>query len=361
MQKLFAGLSRKSGLVPGTMVHVAGERHDAPVHMTVFSYDADHVEERKVASAEEVAAYRGKRAVTWVNVDGVHRTEVIEQLGRVFELHHLLLEDVAHTDQRPKLEDFESCTYLVLRMLYERSVDAQDDHEFAITSEQVSMIVGPDFVLTFEEDPGDVFEPVRRRLREGKGRVRKLGADYLAYVLIDVIVDNYFAVLERFGDEVDELESELLDDPRADHLQEIRSMKRAMVEMRRAVWPLRDALATLLRGDVKLFKKATLIYVRDAYDHAMRVADAVEVVREMVEGMLEVYMSNVSNRMNQVMKVLTVIATVFIPLTFIVGVYGMNFDNMPELHWRYGYWIVWGVMAVVGVALLSYFWRKKWF
>jgi magnesium transporter len=285
---------------------------------------------------------------------------LIEELGRHLDLHPLLLEDIVHTRQRPKLEDFETYTYVVARMLYQRSA-ADDDGEIEIESEQVSMVVGPGWVLTFLEDPGDVFDPVRRRLRENKGRLRKLGADYLAYSLLDVVVDNYFAVLERLGEEVDRVEGELLGGTAEAHLEEIRALKRAMIQMRGAVWPLRDVIAGLLRGESKLFKQTTLLYLRDVHDHVVRVAEIGEALRETVAGMMDIYLSSVSNRLNQVMKVLTIIATIFIPLTFIVGVYGMNFDHMPELAWRWGYWVVWGVMVVIAGALLGYFRRKRWF
>ena len=264
-----------------------------------------------------------------------------------------------NTEQRPKIEDYDDYLYIVVRMLYERAGDDEDTME--IDSEQVSFIVGPNVLITFLEDPGDVFDPVRKRIRENRGRVRKHGADYLAYALIDVIVDNYFTVLERFGDLTEDLEQEVMGDPTIDTLYAIQQMKRAMIQVRRAIWPLRDVVSVLVRGDSSLIKKPTMVFLRDIYDHVVRVVDVVETQREMLGGLMEIYLSTVSNRMNEVMKVLTVIATVFIPLTFIAGVYGMNFTNMPELHWRYGYWYVWCVMLIVGLVMLLYFRRKKWF
>jgi len=358
MEKLATGLSRKAGLIPGTLVHV-GDLDQHPVRITLINYDADHVTERELTAADECPECKDDKTVTWINIEGVHDAGVVERVGAAFGLHPLVMEDVMNTEQRPKIEDYDDYLYIVVRMLYERPGDDEDSLE--IDSEQVSFIVGPNVLITFLEDPGDVFDPVRKRIRESRGRVRKYGTDYLAYALIDVIVDNYFTVLERFGDLTEDLEQEVMGDPTIETLHAIQQMKRAMIQVRRAIWPLRDVVSVLVRGDSSLIKKATLVFLRDIYDHVVRVVDVVETQREMLGGLMEIYLSTVSNRMNQVMKVLTVIATVFIPLTFIVGVYGMNFVNMPELHWRYGYWFTWGVMVVVVGVMVMYFRRKKWF
>jgi len=358
MEKLATGLSRKAGLVPGTLVHV-GDLDQHPVRITLINYDADHVAERELTSADECPECKDDKTVTWINIEGVHDAAVVERIGTAFGLHPLVMEDVMNTEQRPKIEDYDDYLYIVVRMLYERPGDDEDSLE--IDSEQVSFIVGPNVLVTFLEDPGDVFDPVRKRIRENRGRVRKYGTDYLAYALIDVIVDNYFTVLERFGDLTEDLEQEVMGDPTIETLHAIQQMKRAMIQVRRAIWPLRDVVSVLVRGDSSLIKKATVVFLRDIYDHVVRVVDVVETQREMLGGLMEIYLSTVSNRMNEVMKVLTVIATVFIPLTFIVGVYGMNFVNMPELHWRYGYWFTWGVMVVVVGVMVLYFRRKKWF
>jgi len=358
MEKLATGLSRKAGLIPGTLVHI-GDLDQHPVRITLINYDADHVTERELTPTDECSECKDDKSVTWINIDGVHDVAVVERGGAAFGLHPLVLEDVMNTEQRPKIEDYDDYLYIVVRMLYERAGDDEDTME--IDSEQVSFIVGPNVLITFLEDPGDVFDPVRKRIRENRGRVRKHGADYLAYALIDVIVDNYFTVLERFGDLTEDLEQEVMGDPSIDTLYAIQQMKRAMIQVRRAIWPLRDVVSVLVRGDSSLIKKATMVFLRDIYDHVVRVVDVVETQREMLGGLMEIYLSTVSNRMNEVMKVLTVIATVFIPLTFIAGVYGMNFINMPELHWRYGYWYVWCVMLIVGLVMMLYFRRKKWF
>jgi len=358
MEKLATGLSRKSGLVPGSLVHV-GDLDQHPVRISVIEYDADRVEERLVTSTEDCVPHEGGKGVTWVNVEGVHDVKIVERIGECFGLHALLLEDVMNTEQRPKIEEYGDYLYIVVRMLYEKP--REDDDTMDIDSEQVSFVVGPNILFTFLEDPGDVFDPVRKRIREDRGRVRRHGADYLAYALIDVIVDNYFTVLERFGDLAEDLEQNAMGSPTSETLQDIQLMKRAMIQVRRAVWPLRDVVNVLVRGDSRLIKKTTIVFLRDVYDHVIRVVDIVETYREMLGGLMEIYLSNVSNRMNEVMKVLTVIATIFIPLTFIAGVYGMNFDHMPELHWEHGYWYVWAGMLSVGLVMLLYFRKKKWF
>lgn len=348
--------ARKSGLMPGTLVHVGAERVSA-VGINLIHFTAEHAEDVQVPTAEACFPYRDAEGVTWINVDGVHDVGVVERLGLHFGLHPLALEDIVNTNQRPKVEDFESYVYFVVRMLSARN----DGDGMRVDNEQISIVLGHNFVLTFQERPGDAFEPVRQRIRENRGRIRKLGADYLAYSLMDVVVDNYFVVLEQFGEEVEEVEQSLMDQPSQELLQDIQRMKRLMIEVRRAVWPLRDVINAVLRGDVKLFKKPTLVFLRDVYDHCVRVVDITETHREMVASMLEIYVSQMSHRMNEVMKVLTIIATIFIPLTFVAGVYGMNFDNMPELHWDLGYGFAWGIMVAVSVTLIVFFKKRNWF
>ncbi len=345
---------RKSGLAPGTLVHV-GEERTEPVRITVLDYDQDRVEELEFERIEDCFRFRDTPSVTWINVDGVHDVDVVARLGEHFGLHALLLEDVVHTDQRPKVEDFVDSVYIVLRMLF-----FQDHERARLENEQISIVLGAKTVITFQERAGDVFNPIRKRIRDGRGQIRQLGADYLAYSLIDVVVDNYFGVLEQLGDEIEEVEVELMERPTPDVLRVIQRLKRTTIGVRRAVWPLREVINVILRGDIQLFSQPTQVFLRDVYDHTVRVVDIAETFREMVGGMLDIYLSQVSNRMNETMKVLTVIATIFIPLTFIAGVYGMNFDNMPELHWRYGYWYVWGVMALAGILLVLLFRRKHW-
>ncbi|HOI44865.1 MAG TPA: magnesium/cobalt transporter CorA [Candidatus Aminicenantes bacterium] len=345
--------SKKSGLSPGTLMHVGEEKTGKP-QITVIDYDGDAFLENKVPNVEDCFPFKDTATVTWINIDGVHDTGVMEKIGSRFDLHSLILEDIMTTIQRPKMEDLGDLLYIVLRMI------DFDGEKREIVTEQVSLVLGSNFVLSFLEDPGDVFDPVRERIRKGKGRIRKMGADYLAYALVDTIVDNYFAVLEKLGENIEAVEEELVADPRKETLHEIHTLKREMISLRKSVWPLREAVSGLLRGDSALVRDGTRIFLRDVYDHTIQVIDNVETYRDMLSGMLETYLSSVSNRMNEVMKVLTVIATIFIPLTFIAGIYGMNFQHMPELKWRYGYFIIWGIMALIAGFMLVQFKKKKW-
>jgi magnesium transporter len=345
--------SRKAGLPPGTLVYT-GEQRVESVRITVIDYDEQHVQEKQVASIEECFPFSATPTVTWINVDGLHDVSVIEKLGKAFDLHPLIMEDILSTAQRPKFEDYEKNIFIVLRML-----SFSDDHQM-VETEQVSLIMGPNFVLSFQERVGDVFDFVRDRIRNAKGRVRKLGADFLAYSLVDAIVDSYFVILEKLGEKIEDLEEELVSDPDEKTVRRIHSLKREIITLRRSIWPLRELVNGLQRSESPLITKPTSVYLRDVYDHTIQIIDTIESFRDMVSGMLDIYLSSVSNRMNAVMKVLTIIATLFIPLTFIAGVYGMNFEYMPELKWRYGYAAIWAVMVLVASIMLLYFRKKKW-
>ena len=345
--------SKKTGLPPGSLVHV-GERKVEKTLITVIDYDGDNVFEKEVETVEECFRFRETSTVTWINVDGVHDSEIVEKLGSHFGLHPLILEDIMTTSQRPKMEDLGDAVYIVLNMVEWGSGDPD------LVTEQMSLVFGKNFVLSFQERPGDTFDPVRERIRKGKGRIRKMGPDYLAYTLIDAVVDDYFVVLERMGEQIEEIEDELVADPKKATLNEIHAMKREMIFLRKSAWPLREVISRLERAESPLIQKTTGIFFRDVYDHMIQVIDNIETFREMLSGMLDMYLSSVSNRMNEVMKILTIIGTIFIPLTFIAGVYGMNFKFMPELEWRWGYFLLWGMMLAVGISLLVYFKRKKW-
>jgi magnesium transporter len=293
--------------------------------------------------------------VTWINVEGLHQVEILEKLGECYGFHPLVLEDILNTDQRPKMEDYGDYLYVVLKML---SLQGQKNE---IVTEQVSILLGSNFVISFQEGgEGDVFNSIRDRIKNGKGRIRKMGADYLAYALLDAVVDNYFIILEKLGEKIELLEEELVTRPTSHTLNLIHHMKREMIFLRKAVWPLREVVGGLERAETSLFKEATRIYLRDIYDHTIQVIDTVETFRDMVSGMLDIYLSSVSNRLNSVMKVLTIIATIFMPLTFLAGIYGMNFKYMPELEWRWGYPFIWLIMIGIGVFMLIYFRKKKW-
>ncbi len=354
MTKLTKKRSKKIGLPPGTLVHI-GEGKTAVPRITVIDYDEIHFEEREVRSAEECFPFRDKPTVTWINVDGVHQVEIIEKLGHCFGLHPLVMEDILNTDQRPKMEVYGDYLYIVLKMLY----GGDPDHR--VESEQVSLILGSNFVISFQEEKeGDVFNPVRERIRSGKGLIRKMGPDYLAYSLIDTIVDHYFLILEKLGDKVELLEEELMTHPTERTLQGIQTFRNEITFVRRVVWPLREVASGLGRRESPLIKETTEIYLRDVYDHTVQVMDTIETYREMISGMLDIYLSSLSNRLNSVMKVLTIIATIFMPLTFIAGIYGMNFKYMPELEWRWGYPVIWLVIVLIGASMVIYFKKRKW-
>jgi len=345
--------SQKAGLPPGSVVYT-GEQKVENIRITVLDYDAVQFEERHLDCVEDAFAYKSTPTVSWINIDGLHDVSVIEKIGKHYGLHPLIQEDIVSTAQRPKQEDFDTYLYVVLRMLH------YDDTKDGSRSEQVSLILGQHFVISFQESIGDVFDPIRDRIRNAKGRIRKLGADFLVYALLDAIVDNYFVILERIGEHVEALEEELITDPTQATLGRIYQLKREFILLRKGVWPLREMIGNLERSESVLFMAGTSPYLRDVYDHTIQVIDTVESYRDMVSGMLDTYLSSLSNRMNNVMKVLTIIATIFIPLTFVAGIYGMNFENMPELKWKYGYASVWGIMLVILIGMLVYFKRKKW-
>jgi magnesium transporter len=345
--------SEKLGLSPGTLMHV-GEKKTEKTRITVIDYDAAGFIEKEVGSVEECFPFKETSTVTWINVDGVHDASVIEKLGGRFDIHPLVLEDIMTTTQRPKIEDLGGAVFVVLRMI------EFDETTFEMTADQLSLILGPNYVLSFQETRGDCLDPVRERIRTGKGRIRKLGPDYLAYGLIDAVVDNYFFVLEKLGEKIDGLEERLIAEPRRELLHEIHALKRDMIDLRKSVWPLREVVSGLERLESPLIKKSTGVFLRDVYDHAIQVIDTVESFREILTSMIETYLSSISNRMNEVMKVLTIISTIFIPITFLVGLYGMNFLYMPEIKWRWGYAFVWAAIIGSVVTMLAFFRRKKW-
>jgi len=345
--------SKKIGLAPGTLVHV-GEKTTEEVQLTLIDYDETHFQEKVLEAIDESFPFKEEPTVTWINIDGLHEVGVIESIGKHFGVHPLILEDIVHTGQRPKMEDFEEYLFTVLNML---RYDQEDDQ---VKAEQISLVVGPNYVLSFQERPGDVFNGVRERLRKGKGRIRKAGSDYLAYALLDAVVDEYFLILETIGEKIEVVEEELLANSTRETLQNIHDMKREMIFFRKQVWPLRELVNGLSKGESSLIRESTGIYLRDIYDHTIQIIDTIESFRDMLSGMLDIYLSTISNKMNEVMKVLTIIATIFIPLTFVAGIYGMNFKYMPELEWRWGYFMVWGVMVVILVSLVGYFRRKRW-
>lgn len=353
MKKLLKKRSRKAGLSPGSLVHIGEERQAAP-RTEVITFNRDSVDILHPDLEKECLLPPPEGAVTWVNVEGIGRLELLKKLGDCYGIHLLTLEDIANTDQRPKAEEYDKYLFVVLKML--TPVDT------GVSSEQVSLVLGEGWLLTFQEGlDADPFNPVRQRLNSTQGRVRSQGADFLAYSLMDVIVDNYFLVLEQVADSIEMIEEELMHAPTPRTLAEIYRLKRELIFIHKAIWPLREVINTMTRRESPLVKEPTVIYLRDLYDHTVQVVETVETLRDMLSGMFDIYLSSVSNRMNAVIKVLTIIATIFMPLTFIVGLYGMNFRHMPELEWYWGYPAVLLLMVVVAAGMLIFFRRMKWF
>ncbi|MFC1487560.1 magnesium/cobalt transporter CorA [Thermoproteota archaeon] len=353
MHRLLKKATKKSGLPPGTPVYI-GKKRDKQVKVTCIDYDETSFTEKQIESINECFPFRDNAASTWINIDGVHQLENIEKVGEHFKTHPLVLEDIMNTGQRPKMEDFENYLFIVLKMLH------YDETEKETKTEQVSLILGSNYLISFQENEGDVFDPIRERIRTDRGRIRKMGVDYLAYSLVDAIVDNYFMVLDKIGEKIEDIEDELVKNPAPEVLHTIHRLKRELIFLRKSVWPLREVISRLERWESPLIDKSIDIYLRDVYDHTIQVIDALETFRDMLSGMLDIYLSSMSNRMNEVMKVLTIIATIFIPLTLIAGIYGMNFRFMPELESSIAYPMVLLSMLFVGLLMVSYFRKKKW-
>ncbi len=354
MPKRLKSRAKKAGLPPGSLVHI-GERLSETTKITLLDYSGDHILEKVIQNIEDLRAFKDQPTVSWVHVEGIHDTRVLEQLGDVFGLHPLILEDILNTDQRPKMQDMGDYMFIVLK----RFCNTCDEHN-DITAEQVSIILGPHFVISLQEREDALFEPIRDRIRTAKGRIAKAGADYLAYSIIDMILDSYFGILETLGEKIEIEEEALVNNPAQPTLRAIHHLKRDMIFLRKSIWPLRETINALERSESPLIQPATGIYLKDIYDHTIQVIDTVETYRDMLSGMIDIYLSSLSNRMNQVMKVLTVIATIFMPLTFLAGVYGMNFKYLPELEWHWGYLFFWVVNITIAIIMLILFKRKKW-
>jgi magnesium transporter len=346
--------SVKMGMPPGTLVYL-GEERQTQTQLTVFDYDGETLNEIPSESLQGCLTRKEGPKVTWINVDGLQDVKDIEQIGRAFGIHPLVLEDIVNTGTRPKFEDYENHLFVIVKML------SWDDKNDRVIAEHLSLVLGNRFLLTFQEKGGDVFDPVRERLRANRGRLRKSGADYLMYTLLDAVIDNYFVILEKLDDRIDTLEVELTADADTDSLRSIHSLRREMIELRRAVWPLREVIGGVGRSESNLIEHETHTFLRDVYDHTVQVVETIETFRDLLAGMLDIYMSTLNNRMNAVMKVLTIISTIFIPLNFIAGVYGMNFKHMPELERPWAYPLVLSLMLAVGLIMLHQFKKRKWF
>ncbi|MDX1636414.1 MAG: magnesium/cobalt transporter CorA [Balneolaceae bacterium] len=351
--------SKKPGSAPGTLEHI-GEQRLEDIQLTIHDYDVDHIDEIAITDVEESRPYLENPSKTWIKVYGVHDIDKLKHIWSYFDLHPLIQEDIVNTTQRPKAELYENNMYFVLKML-----SWSEEHQ-QIESEQVSIVLSGNFVLSFQETDRPFFNPILERLKFGNIRIRKHGVDYLTYTLIDAVVDHYFSVLEHIGERIEQLEDQVLDDPDTETLEQIHALRRDLIYFRKSVWPLRDMLNSTIRDESPFIEEHTKIFLRDVYDHMVQIIDNIENYRDMVIGMHDIYMSHVSNKMNEVMKVLTIIATIFIPLTFIAGIYGMNFDpsaspyNMPELGWYWGYPVTMLVMLIMAVVMVFYFWKKGW-
>ncbi len=353
MARLLKSRRHKRGASPGTLVHI-GQRRSADTVVSLITYDQHSFTHQILAPEDPCGAPAAGEGVSWLNLEGVSQVELLRGVGDCYGLHPLVMEDIVNTDQRPKMEDYGDYLFIVAKML-----DTADNGTIFV--EQVSLILGDGWLLSFQEGlDGDPFGSVRERLRTAKGRIRGLGADYLAYSLLDAMVDQYFVVLEKLAERVELLEEEVVAAPTRATIRKIHHLKQEMILIRRAVWPLRELINTLQRRDCELMGEATLLYLRDLYDHTVQIIDTVETSREMLSGMLDIYLSSEANRTNEVMKVLTVYATIFMPLTFIVGLYGMNFKNMPELGLEWGYPAVLAVMALLALGMMIYFRKKGW-
>ncbi|RMG39959.1 MAG: magnesium and cobalt transport protein CorA [Candidatus Dadabacteria bacterium] len=343
---------KKPGTAPGTLIHV-GEKKVDKERLTLIRYNSTDYEQLELEDLSKLRGLPQVDGVTWLNLDGLHNVELIGEIGSLFNIHPLVLEDCLSTSQRPKVEEYGDHIFIVMKMLYVL------DNEVEV--EQLSIIIGPGIVLTLQERSGDVFSEVRNRLINGKGRLRKSGPDYLVYALIDAVVDHYFIVIDEISLRIDKLDIEVFSAPHSDTIEELYLLKRRVTDIRSHVSPLRDVLGKFLKAPPDFISEETQVFFRDVYDHLLQVVESVDIQREILSGLVDMYLSVVGNRANETMKVLTIIATIFIPVTFVAGVYGMNFEVMPELKWKFGYAYAWGLMLLIAGVMLIFFKRKRWF
>lgn len=352
--KLTKRISRQKELVgksPGSLIYT-GEVVDVPVEISVIRYSEKYYDDFVLKSASEAHEEKGNENISWINVDGIHDIDIIKTIGKDFNLHSLLLEDILNIEQRPKIEIYGENMVIFFKMMY--------FHDGKLDIEPISLVLGPNYLISFQEKKGDIFDNVRARIKNANGRIRKRGSDYLLFALMDAVVDNYFVVMEDIADKLELLEDRLFEDTDNRLLYELQQHRKQIVNMRRSVYPLREVVNKLNRAEFGIISEDTERFFRDLYDHTIQIIETIETFKETVSSLKDVYMTGVSNRMNEIMKVLTLIATIFIPITFVAGVYGMNFDNMPELSWEYGYEATWGLMLLMGGAMLVYFKKKKW-
>lgn len=353
VKKKRAKFSRKAGLPPGTLVHIGAEKTE-DVWVSVIDFNTDRISEDQIKNLSDCSKFLDQSTSSWINIDGIHDVKIVGDIGKTFGLHDLILEDITNTLHRPSTEVYDAYVFLTLKMM-----GISEDKDMII-SEQISLVLGTNWVLSFQEKRGDIFEPIRARLREESSRLRKYKTDYLFYRLIDSVVDNYFFVMEHISEKIELLEEKVFSEENIDLQREIQELRKELINVRKSVVPLREAINTIIRDENDFIEGTTSRYFKDVHDHIIQVLDMSESQRDILSGLMDLYMSGISNRMNQVMKVLTIISTIFIPMTFIAGIYGMNFEYMPELQWRYGYFFIWGIMFLVFIVMLIFFKRNKW-
>ncbi|MFD1614037.1 magnesium/cobalt transporter CorA [Gelatiniphilus marinus] len=345
--------NKKLGQIPGSIIYT-GKKASHKLFIEAFDYNKDQYIEKELLAVEESFEFKLTNSTTWINLNGLNHVNDIEKLGNHYNLHPLVLEDIVNIAQRPKIDEYEDYLFVVLKMLYY-------DENNNITTEQVSFVLGKNYVLSFQESDGDVFDTVRDRIRQAKGRVRNMHADYLLYILIDAIVDYYFSIIEVLGDKIEDFETAIFNGKITDDVsKDIQDLKREILKVRRAIFPLREVISRIEKHESPLIQKKTKTFYRDIFDHLIQVSENIDIYREMIWSLMDMYMTTISNKMNEVMKVLTIMASIFIPLTFIAGIYGMNFEYIPELKYKYSYFILWGVMVLLFIGMLFYFKRKKW-
>ncbi|MDH4038758.1 MAG: magnesium/cobalt transporter CorA [Candidatus Krumholzibacteria bacterium] len=351
--RLYKRHQAQPGQPPGTLVYDRPPRVDK-VSIRVIDYGADACAVRTTSEVEDTFRLRDSDTVSWIDVEGLHDTDLLNRFGSHFGLHPLVLEDILNTHQRPKIEEYDDYLYMVVRMLAPGTNGAE------LHSEQVSIILARRFVITFQEIPGDVFDPLRKRIDLGKGRVRRMGTDYLVYSIIDTIVDNYFLLLEKIAERIEEIEDSITASPQPEDLSRVHQLRRELVYLRRNIWPLRDVVISLERSETELVSEDARIYIRDLHDHVVQVIESLENFRDVLASLQDLYASSIGQRTNEVIRVLTIISTIFVPLTFLAGVYGMNFDILPELHWRHGYFAFWAVSVVLVASLIAFLRSRRW-
>lgn len=346
---------KKIGLPGGSLVYLGELKNTVtPIDITVIDYSENHLEEFCVTKVEDLSRFNNTDSITWINIDGIHDVNFIKSIGETFDLHSLLMEDILNSEHRPKIEEYENNIHFTLKQL------DWDSNKKEIVDEQISLIIGHGFVISFQEKKGDIFEPIRERLRNSKGRIRKLKSDYLAYALIDITVDHYFVIIEQIEEQIEKLELKILKQTEEENIRTIQKLKKDLLFLRKSIIPLREAISNLEKIGTDFIEEKTTYFLKDVYDHTVHITEEIESYREMLNTLMELHLSGMNDRLNKVMKVLTVISTIFIPLTFIVGVYGMNFRVMPELEWQYGYLSVWILMIGIVFFMIYILKRNKW-